>query len=118
MKKMLTLVVAAVLCTTVVQAQSQERLSKKETAPTIKATSTQITKTEGRENLKAGTPVQQEADKASVRQEDIERGIADIERVMKENEGKEGFQKEAYQKRLDYLKSKRTSTPTSPNTEK
>jgi hypothetical protein len=48
--------------------------------------------------------------------EDIDRGIEELQRVLKENEGKEGFQKEAYQKRLDYLnklKVEQTITPKS-----
>jgi hypothetical protein len=107
MKHLLTQAVLVILTTTAVQAQSATQPQSESS----KVKATQIQRVDNADKLKAATPA-----KPAVKMEDIDRGIEELQRVLKENEGKEGFQKEAYQKRLDYLnklKVEQTITPKS-----
>lgn len=107
MKHLLTQAVLVILTTTAVQAQSATQPQSESS----KVKATQIQRLDNADKLKAATPA-----KPAVKMEDIDRGIEELQRVLKENEGKEGFQKEAYQKRLDYLnklKVEQTITPKS-----
>lgn len=97
-----------VLSATVAIAQSND-LKDKQTRPADNSkqtvTPTQVKRVENADKLKSGEPIN--AGSSKVSQENVQRGIEEIERVMKENEGKEGFRKDDYQKRLDHLRSLR-----------
>lgn len=117
MKFLLVLTASLAVSTTLVHAQSKTEGSKSatEVAPAQQKRATaQPLKVESADKLQVAQPENQK--RAQVSMEDIDRGIAEINRKMVENEGKEGFQKEAYQKRLDYLnklKAEQTTTPKS-----
>ncbi len=93
-------------------ASSAQPTQKEATAPKVSAEPMQAKRVDGAATLQSGTP----ARTSTVKMEDIDRGIADINKILKDNEGKEGFQKEAYEKRLAHLtkiKAEQTTTPTS-----
>jgi hypothetical protein len=112
-----TLCLTAILALSVgaVSAQSAEHAKKPAaTAQPAKANAApaQVKRVDGAATLQSGTPVRTSA----VKMEDIDRGIAEINKILKDNEGIEGFQKEAYEKRLVHLtkiKSEQSTTPTS-----
>ncbi len=112
-----TFSLAAILALSVgaASAQSAEQGKKATTsAEPAKASAAplQTKRVDGAATLQSGTP----ARTSTVKMEDIDRGISEINKILKDNEGKEGFQKEAYEKRLAHLtkiKAEQSITPTS-----
>jgi len=103
MKKLIVLSVVALFSSAMAHAQNK---SERTVAPA---------KVESKETLKA-------ADKATVAPADtktqlaqLDQSISDLEKFILENSTREGFQKEAYDNRLNILRTRRTELSNNPN---
>lgn len=114
MKKMFALVALTTFTVSMAQAQSR---SQNEAQPTRTGVEAGKVSEADRERVKNAQRIdagavqlnsqQPAASKTQAPQRDIDAAIADLERHIRENDGKEGFNKEAYNKRLDYLRAKK-----------
>ena len=114
MKKVLAFVALTTFTVSMAQAQSR---SKNEAQPARTGVEAGKVSEADRERVKNAQRIDAGAtqlngqrpasSKAQVSERDIDAAIADLERHIRENEGKEGFNKEAYGKRLEYLRTKK-----------
>jgi hypothetical protein len=114
MKKLTIIIALMALGTTVSVAQSNETSKQTRSGTTVERSNdaAQMQRLENMQRLEGTVTTEKTPVQNVPTQEQLDASIAELEKHIHENDGKEGFDKAAYQRRLDYLhKKKAESTP-------
>lgn len=106
MKKAVLLSAVALFSFATVNAQSQD---SRAAAPA---------KVENKEALKSATKGEAAPVDAKTQLQQVETSIVELERFIKENSGREGFEHEAYAKRLQFLQNRQKELSNTVNSDK